>query len=415
MSEELASRDEDDRRDYKRRKSLVALLEFEITQLTVRERQPGWTRWALLAALGSLVWLGAGEIQTAEHLDPETVAYLFLVLSLGTRVAEELVSFLNFGSDDDNAPSDRLRPAGMRLPVSRAASAVVIAKSALLVWIAWLNSKIPATGVGTAAIWFWGFSTALYVWALALTFTPAMMGVNPRSRRTNLITFGLAVVLPVYCLLGPVDSLLEGRIVTHLPEWKLAFLSLATFEVLGYLVVGVREAPLRGTLVDLRRKLGTGDISFESAKRQIDAALYGLGAGDVIQQDVDDALTIFRQATSYARTGAVEAENLANKVDQGKLSPEEETKLPTAKLSLSALRKAAPDELEKGKTKASALRRRARWILGPQKKGIALTLELLNAVERESSIEVAAGAARIGAALKKIDELTLKGNEKPGP
>lgn len=278
--------------DNERQLRLERLLDFEITRAQNASVSSGWTTWALLVGLGTVLWLASEEIYSGRALLRESLGYWSATMATW--------SFMVVASRGLRRLAGA-KPKDVRFLASTANVSAVVPIVAVHCLRA-VSIAFAARWAGLAASAFEQivvFSSALggviaLVLATAAVFVRAPMplnGVNDHIvARAMLIGRFLATGTTAFVL---IHAVLGGRLSDNWISLRCGVLLAVGAWVLMQLVEHMTPGILGSSLVALRRKIGLGEISYDPAARLFKMDVEGCHAPDVVQQQ---ATTAFEQA-----------------------------------------------------------------------------------------------------------------------
>jgi hypothetical protein len=273
-------------------KEFITFLDSEIENLRSEIQRPGWTSWALSGALAAVVWLLLSLVEQGGYslkaVGSSLLVIWLLIFSFG--VAKALVG--------PSLRSERIKGRLMAMEVVQAnVPDMVMIVGALGFFIAItvrLSSELGsvATDVLLATISFNLLSALLLVVIIAMRIpVPA----NARHRLQNMIN---AVLL----VLGLVSIWYQMRFLWISPgtgtvaDVRFALVIAAVFYLSFRLVSVPRGTLTLDTLTTIRREVVLGRMAIERASEQVDIALAGMRASDLLESYVSKLLSLYRDA-----------------------------------------------------------------------------------------------------------------------
>ena len=269
---------------------IIDLLDFEIDRLRSEARQPGWTKWALIGAIGTCGWVFLSELADRAVSWPN-VATVFLLSSIVWDVCVFLSSVLGV--------SEEISPSETRIILSKAlfgrtrfsALFELVRVFVLLV----MGSRLLPGGFLQVCfrIWYGTFAVTFLVGVL-ISFCELPLPAGRAKTPFPIIVF---LVLLLSCALAGIFGIAQKlSVLDPLPsvyEWRTAVLIVAIVTLLGILVRTEREKYLLPSFISIRRSLALGRIDIETAKEQIDVALSGLRIDQMFHKDLSEILGYF--------------------------------------------------------------------------------------------------------------------------
>jgi hypothetical protein len=275
-------------------KEFDSFLDSEIENLRSEIQRPGWTSWALTAALAGLVWILISLVEQGNY-SLKAVASLLLVVSFLTysyALVKDRVS--------PSLPSER--PKGRLMPTNlvNANMPVIIL---IVAQLAFFTIVIPrfstelgsvATSISLAAI------SLLWLTVVAGIFIVAMRIPVPFNSRHRLLPI-VSVIYLVVMLLSiwyQIRFLWISAGVASVYDVRFALVVAAIFYLSCRLVSVPRGALTLNVLRTIRRELVLGRIELGPAKEQVDIALTGMRASDLLEGYVSKLLSLYRDASA---------------------------------------------------------------------------------------------------------------------
>jgi hypothetical protein len=289
---------------------LIDLLEFEIDRLEEGRKQPGFTLWALVAAIATLLWAGLSVLESAQHISMSVVGFLFLTLNAAFDDLRSLWALLTADASSTSQSRFRLSTDMLGQSRPRLLFREIRFGFSLILLTQVVNSVHPTATI--CLKFYYGLGAIAVVAGIIFSFLPiAMPAKNALSKRAVVAGFVFTSILTVG-MVGLVVPLSKGYVVPTVLEWKLAAIATAIILALDLLLSGGKDNPLFETLIDLRRKLATREIGYAAARAQFEVAIGGMAAGSVLQRRVESVLRGARAALAHLSTAATELETLKN-------------------------------------------------------------------------------------------------------
>jgi len=257
---------------------LLALLDWEIDHAYRRSHWPGWTPWALLTALGALLWGFAGRIEnvTSPPMVFRSAAATLMVVEVlrrGRRLLERSREL-----DDES----RVLVSSETFGEERPALALELLYSGALLWGIGRYAEGVTPWV-SAAVGFWASIMGLLaVTGLLYSLWPVPFPVGgTRLSPMRILMRGLSVMLPALCTIAWV-GFIDIRSVENV---RVGVLLGAALLVLLEVAREPGEPPLMPELVDVRRGVSLGSIGVVEGLDRTTVILRGLKLEDYVQQD----------------------------------------------------------------------------------------------------------------------------------
>lgn len=267
-------------------------LNSEIESLQNEIQRPGWTTWALTGALAALVWTVVSLIEQGNYTLRATgsillvISFLFYVYGL----IQGLIS--------PSLPSQQHRGRLMHTDLVRANIPFIMLMIAQSVFLIIVILKFSAE--------LSGIETSISLAAVSLPLAGALIGIavigarlpvvyNPRHR----FSIALFIVCSVLMLLSVwyqvrLQWISPGGATIY--DVRLALVIAATFFVFYRLVFIPRGALTLDLLTTIRRELLFKRIELGTATQQVDIAITGMRASDLLESYVTKLLSLYREA-----------------------------------------------------------------------------------------------------------------------
>lgn len=275
-------------------KEFDTFLDSEIENLRSEIQRPGWTSWALTGALAALVWILISLVEQGTY-SLRAVASLLLVISFLTYSYAFLKDRVS-----PSLPSQRPRGRLMPTHLINANMTVIILMVAQLVF---LTIVIPrfSTELGSVA-------TSISLAAISLLWLSVLAGIvviavripvpfNPKHRLLTilLVTYSVVILLSVWY---HIRFLWISPGVASVYDVRLALVIAAIFYLSCRLVSVPRGALTLDVLTTIRRELLLERIELGTAIQQVDIALTGMRASDLLESYVSKLLSLYRDASA---------------------------------------------------------------------------------------------------------------------
>jgi hypothetical protein len=268
---------------------LNTIIEFEIDRLQKESMRPGWTAWALLGALASILWL-IGSVLLDSKPNPKILMYLLLLMSLAIDSGWILFKSLAWNvKNKSNAL--RFRFADYIIAPLRYFIVVLLIRSLILLLLlshvdglvsSWSRYLVGAYLLAEIII-------VSFVMFLSYSQLPLAQNISPIKKNSTMIIRILLVCLLFSSFLLFLLPLTQGSILPALVEWRISGLVIMGSVIILILSHPRVQSPLLETLISLRRELVFG-ANLESVFERIKIALEGLAVPDVLQLELSPLL-----------------------------------------------------------------------------------------------------------------------------
>lgn len=266
---------------------LLRLLDFEIEKLRSEDKQPGWTIWALLGSLATIIWLLLRQFPQNNLSWPNIFSLvLFVSICLDTITFLYKVCLVN----EETSPIEpRFGYTKTLFSTKRALGLLEFLRIIILLVILYFTAMPKLYSL---PLWFlYSSSAALSLIFLILTFFRLPISLSPNLHLCSKVSIVIIFVgLPTLGLVGLSKELFMKNSLPTIPEWRIAGLLFAIMSLLSLLAKTQQQSHLLPILLNLRRDLVLEKIDIASAKQQIDIALTGLRVDHIFQEDVSKVL-----------------------------------------------------------------------------------------------------------------------------
>ena len=265
---------------------LLHLLDTEISAALADSERQGWSSWALIAGVASLLWL------TVVQLGPSVpmwgrVGLVYLLWSLGRQAVLDVRGIVNVPQ----------RPAEPRFWVSNRwlgssrISLIVqnLHYATIFLLVALFLQQIPSLiGKLLLAMYLLSFVAGILVFVVSYVPFPIPVGLQ-FGRSQSIVTFSLGVLVLLVDGAGVaavVYTLIPFDMRNQLLDLKIGSLLFAA----TYLVIQLSSQGAVGPLVEslrvIRRNLLLGKITTQDAAHQAEIAISGFHVSDLLQSDI---------------------------------------------------------------------------------------------------------------------------------
>lgn len=294
---------------------LLDLLDFEIQQLQIKERNAGLTVWGILVALGGVLWMLSHLLENP--LDQVQVARTLVLMFFAIDVVVLLGTLLD--PIDETPRLGRFQSADFSIlsKAGRIELIVYLVGAGLMIAITTYAWQAPTAAVRLTYLYY-GFSIVISIAALIVSCLKLPLAIKPSN---NLGQIAVLASVGVACLSISLYSLEMS--LTGYPT----FAELRTAGLLTVLLVLVRllaqisqKSPLLYPLIQLRRDFSLGEIDLQTAIRRTETLLNGMRGGDVIRERIRTLFDLQRKLEDTIEVADQEATALLEK----KTSPKKE-------------------------------------------------------------------------------------------
>ena len=280
---------------------VLALLDYEIAQITARDSQRGVTTWVLLGSLGTLLWASADEAQRviSQRNWPDNgrrIGFAVLVLSLVLGGG-----FLLYTAFRVPRGSSDVRFASTFAQFSDTRPAAVVSVCQLLTLLAITVLIAPfftPSWWWRVVAWFPFIFASAQVAIVAVSYRDTLMTVRTTRQGATLAlwVFPICGALTVLCgCSGAVLFLVANPFAFS--EWRLAALFVGIGIVTLFLAARTTGQTTYDALLEIRRELGFAQIEPATAMSRAQVIVMGIS----LDQAVSEAVSSVMQTMSAMR------------------------------------------------------------------------------------------------------------------
>lgn len=284
-------------------KSLIELLEFEITHVRSEEARPGWTTWALLGGLATMLWLLTREFEQ-HQVNTDDALFLFLILALTYDSVRMIINALSKPMPLRNG---RFISFSIHFSQDRSLMLFMLIRSAMLLVIASQTQLFVGKTFQILTVLFYGFDLFATLGAFVLTYTQFAVPVPPKGSRV-VVVFRITVIAGGMLAALVCISVLYKKPNFSIFEYRISGLVFGISVLLSILARSHRRMPLLETLVGIRRSLALGQLDLDSAQRQTEIALQGMTASDALQSQLVSLLADLERGGIHLEAASKEFE-----------------------------------------------------------------------------------------------------------
>ena len=344
---------------------LTELLNAEIDRIRAEESRPGWTMWALLGGLATILWLMVAELEK-NTIDLLNVLFLLLLFSLVCDTLREIPLIIS-GSPALSVP---LRVKFTRsIFQGRVHSLVALVRSITLIIVTAMIRPFASACYVVAAYVFYVRLALAFAGRFLLSFLRVPSPAPQQDAEWTAKVLRLLLLVPgIIALFGLSSALLNQKVSPEVFEYRFSGLLVAATLTLLLLAQGQSRAPLLATLMHIRRSLTFGSIDLASAKRQAEVALLGMTVADAFQDDLRRLLLDLQQADVFLEAIEQRFQEIRSVLDKSDSEISEKQRV-----LMEAVRRSSQIDLDDAKRELNAFlnryesfRRRTRLFLGRQ-------------------------------------------------
>lgn len=297
----------------------LSYINDEINQIREDIKMPGWTNWAVMAAVASIIWLLIIEVEKGVF-KIEQICLIYIILVLFSSFLRNLYELLKPITSDN-----RIRYISIDLifKEKRFTFVINIFQACLMVYLLWNFSSQSGTVPYYLAIISYGIyiispliiylgyfiSRKIYNYNLYFpdnknAYMP--IGFSLSSKRKSKVTLNLyalpSITMPIiYLYLSFKYSQLYIYLFglsldpTVFSNFRIAILCFSILTLLRLFIFNEETSPTLKELVDIRRDLIFGNIDLEMAKKLTEVSLSGLNKSTIIQMETRNCITTLQK------------------------------------------------------------------------------------------------------------------------
>lgn len=296
-------------------------LNVEIEQCQEEIKKPGWTNWAIMAGLATIIWLLILEFEKQDYITDQ-IYLLFLVFSFLLSIFHELYGVMKpkkFSKKEYFRPAnDLLENNKIRFFISTAHTLILIL---LIVHFSTKPGKLPyylalLELVGSLIFVIFSMISMFVMTKITSTnfYIPQIEGkINlpsirqkrkKKSFRAN--TFLLVDdVLFIYLVICYSNLYLTTYGLNVTTSVKISALLIAIL-FLVKLITQTQDSPTLVSLQNVRRDLMFNNIDLEMAKQLAEITLLGATRSNIVQREFQDCLSTLRRIDSLLNQAKIE-------------------------------------------------------------------------------------------------------------
>lgn len=268
---------------------LIHFLEYEISSRRSEAMRPGWTTWAILGAIASLLWLMSSVLDTNKSISWDNIFYITLLLSVSSDFLFLLSRILSSVGPKHLGSVRRFKY--FENYIGSFLVFILFRAGILLILIHLLSPKIN-NFIEFFCWLFLGLSLIQILLLLAVYYlqVPISTNPNPRFKWASYIYVMVWLTSGGLATVGLIVIIYSKVLVPSIPEWRIGFI---IFALSLLVLIYSHSKPISRLLLqldDIRQKLSLGQIDLNRAKQQIDLIIHGLTLSDILQSNINDIL-----------------------------------------------------------------------------------------------------------------------------
>jgi hypothetical protein len=278
-------------------KDILGFLDNEIETFLSDRRRPGWTAWALLAALGSILWLLLQQLENSSLSSPGT-ALAVLVTSLGFNT----LKLANAGLKRDDPQHSHLP----RFRMTRDLSDGTLAPAFIdLIRYGTLAAIILTFTNQLLPIEFWCSFVFISVHLLTYLLILLLHTVNI-PMRTDASLKGDTITRILALLTAAIGAFAAASITTRIlfKTMTLAELRFGGLVTVGAYLFRILASSSKTPLVvselrSIRRRLVFGQLDLSAALQHAEIAIHGLAHDDTFRKEALEVLSLLNELETH--------------------------------------------------------------------------------------------------------------------
>lgn len=294
------------------KESFISYLNNEIDQIREDIKMPGWTNWAILAALASIVWLIILEIEK-NVFNFDQIFLLYIILSLTYFIFRDIYDFAK-----PNQANRKIRflTTDVLLRENKFAFIINIAQASLVVILLIHFSTQVGTFTYYLSLFFYGmmFFSPILLFLIdksvksfthtnfyipdSLDYPISFSSPSLQKKFTILMSIlNPSLFINIIILYASIKySLLYFNLfgITINPatfsSLKIAILTFSIFLLIKVWIHNEQISPTLKELVEIRRDLMFGNINTDMAKKLAEISISGLNKSAIIQREIGNCI-----------------------------------------------------------------------------------------------------------------------------
>lgn len=269
--------------EQSRRAELRQLLDAEISNIMERRKREGWTTWALLGGIGTILWLLADRLAN-DSISWTNTSTLLLVLWLG-YLSFALMKACFWPAEETGA-SSRYRPIDSYM-LSAGLSFVPLGAVFIALAVK-LSGNVPLL-ITVLTVTIQAILVLIGAGILVLRFLGLPLSASSaRHRYTSyiLVPLGVGCLVSSLFYLGSISSL-------HIEDIRVAGLLFAVMELSGRALNKTKDEASLTSFISIRRELVLGKLDLQTALTQADIVFAGVKGSDILQEDIQQYLKVY--------------------------------------------------------------------------------------------------------------------------
>ncbi|MCX5847247.1 MAG: hypothetical protein NTW12_12975 [Deltaproteobacteria bacterium] len=272
----------------------VKYLDSEIIYLDKTLMRPGWTKWAIIGSIATVIWIIINRLDAGKYLIGNIV-----IITVSISLCIDIYQIIKIFVPKINLPlhEKRFSFSTYVLGSNRAYLTLHLMRASLVIIIIYLMSNIPSQ-ITKYSIYISNImqGTAILSLILCSFFMLPMPLYESKNMRSKSINFILLVMLlcSIVGLWGLIELLRVSRDSISIEDIQIPFLVYAIYYLFMLLTYCSQEYPLINKLVNIKRFLVFNKISLEDARKQAEIAITGLKISEIFQDIINEIISDFQ-------------------------------------------------------------------------------------------------------------------------
>lgn len=279
------------------KQELIAFLDKEIENIQAEITRPGWTNWAIIAGVATVIWLMYSEIEGGKF-DIKNVLVLILGFSLSYPFISSALRLIS------HSPLTPYLADNRYYYYKKERSSLSNFLSLVFFISGWVITKYLDNGSTQIhelfsyifhGAWIFIFSVA-FIASLTNFLASSDSGLSPSSGQKVLLA---GVTIFNLFGIGATIRYLQPLVIVQksisIYDIRVSSLVVAMYILIRLLARTPEKTPILEQLIRINRDISLDRIEPETAKKQIDLAMNGLQSADILQKHIDGYLSIMQQ------------------------------------------------------------------------------------------------------------------------
>lgn len=310
------NREQDESAGYQ---SAIDLLNYEINHLNDQQGRPGWTKWAIVAAFASLLWLLINVMESSQvNWKIASIYTVFLYLfAIGVK------STLNIMTLTPEVTNE-IRFSKIVKKIHPNECLWSIAKSTVMLLFLWYANVYFSLAETISLSIF--ISLGIVFSAIAIVIIQANIPMNITGKKSS---GWLSFVLDVFCIYPIIMMaviVIRTNLNTHLPEIRVSGIIFGLVFLVDKYLEDTPHGHMLAELINIRRQLCMRKINSNAAIQQTEIVILGMKISDLLSGDVSRILSLFRNFEDILNMSREEAISVKSKLSSLE-SPSDEDKI----------------------------------------------------------------------------------------